>query len=123
LGARLPWGDPEFSARILAEHLDQRHDLASRRRAVIDAQADWLAGFVAPGGRVLDLECGPGTWSGLPCMATNAWARTCRPPRGARIVIELSTLAGVRRKVERIASVTRAVLRTTRTPTSRRSSS
>ncbi len=43
LGARLPWGDPGFSARMLAEHLDQRHDLASRRTAVIDAQAQRLA--------------------------------------------------------------------------------
>src|SRR5215470_10809340 len=60
LGARLPWSDPEFSARMLAEHLDQRHDLASRRTTVIDAQADWLAALVTPGGRVLDLGCGPG---------------------------------------------------------------
>src|SRR5215813_10286502 len=60
LGARLPWGDPGFSARMLAEHLDQRHDLASRRTAVIDAQAEWLTALVAPGGRVLDLGCGPG---------------------------------------------------------------
>jgi hypothetical protein len=60
LGARLPWGDPAFSARMLAEHLDQRHDLASRRTAVIDAQAQWLAALVAPGGRLRDLGCGPG---------------------------------------------------------------
>jgi len=45
---------------MLAEHLDQRHDLASRRMAVIDVQAQWLAALVAPGSRVLDLGCGPG---------------------------------------------------------------
>ena len=38
----LPWGDPAFSERMLAEHLDQGHDLASRRLAVVEQQVEWL---------------------------------------------------------------------------------
>jgi len=71
--ARLPWGDPEFSARMLAEHLDDRHDLASRRRATIDAHARWLAQVgPAKGRRVLDLGCGPGLY--LERFASMGWS-------------------------------------------------
>ena len=38
----LPWGDPAFSERMLAEHLDQTHDLALRRLAVVEQQVEWL---------------------------------------------------------------------------------
>ena len=61
---RLPWGDPGFSERMLAEHLSQEHDLASRRSERIDAHAAWLHDLV--GGRptrVLDLGCGPGLYT------------------------------------------------------------
>ncbi len=30
-GDNIPWNDPEFSERMLLEHLTQEHDLASRR--------------------------------------------------------------------------------------------
>ena len=40
--ARLPWSDHDFSARMLAEHLDDRHDLASRRPSTIDTHVLWL---------------------------------------------------------------------------------
>ena len=30
-GDNIPWNDPGFSARMLAEHLSQAHDAASRR--------------------------------------------------------------------------------------------
>jgi hypothetical protein len=36
-GDNVPWNDPDFSERMLAEHLSQEHDLASRRSATIDA--------------------------------------------------------------------------------------
>lgn len=58
----LPWGDPEFSRRMLGEHLSQDHDLASRRLDTIDSQVellmDWLG--LEPGRSLLDMTCGPG---------------------------------------------------------------
>jgi len=49
---------------MLAEHLSQQHDRASRRAATIDAQVRFLARQVArgDGARVLDLACGPGLY-------------------------------------------------------------
>ena len=61
----LPWNDPEFSARVLKHHLAQEHDWASRRADVIERQVAWLAGRLPPGGRVLDLACGPGLYTHL----------------------------------------------------------
>ena len=60
-GTRLPWDDPDFSARMLREHLAEWHDLASRRPATIDAEVSALRTLVAgEPARVLDLGCGPG---------------------------------------------------------------
>ncbi len=58
----LPWGDPEFSERMLREHLDQGHDLASRRSAIIEGQVERLVGWLGlgPGSTLLDVTCGPG---------------------------------------------------------------
>jgi SAM-dependent methyltransferase len=58
----LPWGDPEFSERMLREHLDQAHDLASRRVAIIEGQVERLVGWLGlgPGSSLLDVTCGPG---------------------------------------------------------------
>jgi SAM-dependent methyltransferase len=63
-GDNIPWNDPEFSERMLAEHLSQEHDLASRKSATIDEQVDWIFSTVLGGrpGRVLDLGCGPGLY-------------------------------------------------------------
>lgn len=63
-GERIPWQEPPFSERMLAEHLSQRHDLASRRLPVIEAQVRWLHERVLGGrrSRVLDLACGPGLY-------------------------------------------------------------
>lgn len=61
-GEKIPWNDPAFSARMLAEHLSQAHDAASRRAPLIDKQVDWIHHHVL-GGRpahILDLGCGPG---------------------------------------------------------------
>jgi SAM-dependent methyltransferase len=58
----LPWHEPEFSKRMLAEHLTQDHDLASRRSEIIDAQVAWLHAAVLAErpGRILDLGSGAG---------------------------------------------------------------
>jgi hypothetical protein len=59
-GANLPWDDPAFSERMLAQHLDQSHGAASRPQREIRAQvqrmAEWLG--LAAGGRLLDVTCG-----------------------------------------------------------------
>ncbi|MEJ2580854.1 MAG: class I SAM-dependent methyltransferase, partial [Acidobacteriota bacterium] len=64
-GDNIPWNDPEFSERMLAEHLSQEHDLASRKSATIDGHVDWIFSTVLDGrpGRLLDLGCGPGFYA------------------------------------------------------------
>jgi SAM-dependent methyltransferase len=58
---------------MLAEHLDDRHDLASRRGATIDAHVRWLEQICrAEAGRVLDLGCGPGLY--LARFASRGWS-------------------------------------------------
>lgn len=64
-GDNIPWNDPDFSERMLAEHLSQEHDLASRRSATIDEHVEWIFATVLDGrpARVLDLGCGPGLYA------------------------------------------------------------
>lgn len=64
-GDNIPWHDPAFSARMLAEHLSQEHDLASRRAVTIDRHVAWIHQTILGGqpSRVLDLGCGPGLYS------------------------------------------------------------
>jgi len=64
-GENIPWSDPAFSERMLAEHLNQTHDAASRRAEKIDAHVAWLHEQVLAGrpGKVLDLTCGPGLYT------------------------------------------------------------
>ncbi|MBN2447401.1 MAG: class I SAM-dependent methyltransferase [Phycisphaerae bacterium] len=64
-GDNIPWHEPGFSARMLAEHLSQDHDAASRRSAKIDAHVDYIHGDVLDRRptRILDLCCGPGLYS------------------------------------------------------------
>ena len=64
-GDNIPWNDPEFSERMLVEHLSQKHDLASRKAESIDEHVDWIVSTVLEGrpGRVLDLGCGPGLYT------------------------------------------------------------
>ena len=58
----LPWADPAFSERMLLEHLDQGHDLASRRLETIDRQVELLTEWLGmrAGRTLLDVTCGPG---------------------------------------------------------------
>ena len=64
-GEKIPWNEPNFSRRMLQEHLSQNHDAASRRQTIIDRHVDWIFGTLLKGkpGRVLDLACGPGFYS------------------------------------------------------------
>ena len=62
---KIPWDDPDFSRRMLAEHLSQDHDLASRRQNIIDSHVDWIHNTFLGGkkGVVLDICCGPGFYT------------------------------------------------------------
>lgn len=64
-GDNIPWNDPSFSERMLAEHLGQEHDLASRKTTTVDEHVEWILSTVLDGRsrRVLDLGCGPGLYA------------------------------------------------------------
>jgi SAM-dependent methyltransferase len=64
-GEKIPWDAPDFSRRMLDEHLSQEHDLASRRLEIIDKHVKWIHNQVLKGNptRVLDLGCGPGLYT------------------------------------------------------------
>lgn len=64
-GANLPWDDPAFSERMLAQHLDQSHGAASRPRREIRAQVQQMMAWLElqPGCRLLDVTCGPGLYA------------------------------------------------------------
>jgi len=64
-GEKIPWDDPEFSKRMLKEHLSQAHDAASRRSEIIDVHVGWIHNHVLKGEptRVLDIGCGPGLYT------------------------------------------------------------
>lgn len=64
-GEKIPWHEPGFSERMLAEHLSQDHDLASRREATIDRHVLWIQAALLEGHptRILDLGCGPGLYA------------------------------------------------------------
>lgn len=63
-GAKIPWNDPEFSKRMLQNHLSQEHDWASRPNAVIRRHTDWIAVQLHdPKAHILDLGCGPGLYT------------------------------------------------------------
>jgi SAM-dependent methyltransferase len=63
-GEKIPWNEAGFSQRMLAEHLDQGHNAASRRFALIDRHVAWIHEQVLRGRRahILDLGCGPGLY-------------------------------------------------------------
>lgn len=63
---KIPWDDPDFSRRMLREHLTQDHDGASRRLKTIERHIDWINHMVLGGEQasILDLGCGPGLYTG-----------------------------------------------------------
>jgi SAM-dependent methyltransferase len=64
-GDNLPWDDPDFSERMLREHLDQSHGAASRQEAEILHLVNWQWEHLRlqPGSRLLDITCGPGLYA------------------------------------------------------------
>jgi len=64
-GEKIPWNDPDFSRRMLKEHLSQKHDAASRRSSKIKKHINWIQKTVLAGNpsQVLDLGCGPGLYA------------------------------------------------------------
>ncbi len=64
-GGNLPWNDPDFSRRMLREHLDQSHGAASRVEPERDMQLEWLWKKLGleSGRSVLDVTCGPGLYA------------------------------------------------------------
>lgn len=64
-GEKIPWHEPAFSQRMLAEHLSQAHDLASRRQEEIERHVTWIHDTLLKGRptRILDLGCGPGLYT------------------------------------------------------------
>ncbi len=68
-GDNIPWNEPGFSGRMLAEHLSQEHDWASRRGEIIDEHVDWIHTdwLKETPTRILDLGCGPGLYSSRLC--------------------------------------------------------
>lgn len=64
-GEKIPWHESVFSERMLAEHLSQEHDAASRRSNIIDQQVNWIHQELldrSPS-KILDLGCGPGLYT------------------------------------------------------------
>ena len=65
IGGNLPWDDPDFSRRMLDQHLDESHSAASRQAAERGIVLEWVWDRLelAPGCRLLDVTCGPGLYA------------------------------------------------------------
>lgn len=59
------WNDPYIATKMLGYHLDESHDIASRRPALIDGIVAWLMERLTlqAGMQLLDLGCGPGLYT------------------------------------------------------------
>jgi len=66
-GDNIPWHEPEFSKRMLSEHLSQDHDAASRKIKTIQKHVKWIHNDVLNSNvsKILDLGCGPGFYTQL----------------------------------------------------------
>jgi len=64
-GGNLPWDDPDFSLRMLREHLDESHGAASRITTEREKQIEWIWNKLElrPGCKLLDVTCGPGLYA------------------------------------------------------------
>ncbi len=65
VGDKIPWHEPDFSSRMLREHLTQTHDGASRRIETVERHVAWIHEELleARPSRVLDVGCGPGLYT------------------------------------------------------------
>lgn len=57
------WIDKYVSKNMLAAHLDENSDAASRNIRTLERTIQWIKGFLPKGSRILDLGCGPGLYS------------------------------------------------------------
>ncbi len=64
-GEPLFWDDPHISKQMLATHLDQNIEAASRKFETIDKTVQWITRYLdlKIGDAVLDLGCGPGLYA------------------------------------------------------------
>jgi SAM-dependent methyltransferase len=74
-GEKIPWNDPDFSRRMLKEHLTQKHDAASRKITSQKKHVQWIHDQILAQhpARILDLGCGPGLY----CARLAALGHTC----------------------------------------------
>lgn len=63
--ARELWTDPYISERMLAYHLNETVDAASRNHAFLDLSAEWIVKHFGHGAKskVADFGCGPGLYA------------------------------------------------------------
>ena len=59
------WDDPHISKSMLEAHINQEHDMASRKKETIEKTVKHLleSKLLKPGMKVLDLGCGPGLYA------------------------------------------------------------
>lgn len=59
------WTDPHTSERMLAYHIDETVDAASRNPGFLDRSAQWIVSHfrLTPGAKVADFGCGPGLYA------------------------------------------------------------
>lgn len=64
-GGNLPWDEPEFSCRMLREHLDEAHGAASRQTRERALQIPWLWQKLGlqSNNHLFDVTCGPGLYA------------------------------------------------------------
>ena len=63
--ARELWTDPHTAGQMLAYHLNETVDVASRNRAFLDRSAEWIVSHfgLGAGATVADFGCGPGLYA------------------------------------------------------------
>ncbi len=63
--ARELWTDPHTSEQMLAYHLNESVDAASRNHAFLDRSAEWIVSHfgLGVGAKVADFGCGPGLYA------------------------------------------------------------
>lgn len=59
------WDDEHISKSMLHNHLAPESDGASRNHSFIQKSVEWISLLPEPGGRLLDLGCGPGIYAEL----------------------------------------------------------